>query len=155
MNFPIDMVYLWCNGNDPTFKQRKQDLLGCSNISYNNESSGDIRFTDNEELRFSLRSLAKNAPWIHHIFIVTDRQRPSWLKENSRLTIVDHSEILPPFDPLLQFLYYREIYLPYPAFSRAFFIWKRRYVLWLFVITRLFLYPFRSSNYPRIPKGKI
>ena len=96
MNFPIDMVYLWCNGNDPAFKQRKQDLLGCSNISYNNESSGDIRFTDNEELRFSLRSLEKNAPWIHHIFIVTDRQRPHWLRENSRLTIVDHSEILPP-----------------------------------------------------------
>lgn len=103
MNFPIDMVYLWCNGNAPAFKQRKQDLLGCSNsnISYNNESSGDIRFTDNEELRFSLRSLEKNAPWIHHIFIVTDRQRPHWLRENSRLTIVDHSEILPPFDPLL------------------------------------------------------
>lgn len=90
------MVYLWCNGNDPAFKQRQQDLLGCSNISYNNESSGDIRFTDNEELRFSLRSLAKNAPWIHHIFIVTDRQRPSWLKENPWLTIVDHSEILTP-----------------------------------------------------------
>lgn len=48
MNFPIDMVYLWCNGNDPAFKQRKQDLLGCSNISYNNESSGDIRFIDND-----------------------------------------------------------------------------------------------------------
>jgi len=46
-----------------------------------NESSVDAddtmslnRYRDSEELRFSLRSLVKNAPWIRHIYIVTDNQ---------------------------------------------------------------------------------
>ena len=46
-----------------------------------NESSADAddtmslnRYRDSEELRFSLRSLVKNAPWIRHIYIVTDNQ---------------------------------------------------------------------------------
>ena len=36
----------------------------------------DNRYRDSEELRFSLRSLVKFAPWIRRIFIVTDNQIP-------------------------------------------------------------------------------
>lgn len=32
------------------------------------------RFRDNDELRFSLRSLHMYAPWIRHIFVVTNGQ---------------------------------------------------------------------------------
>lgn len=54
------------------------------------------RFRDSNELRYSLRSLIKNAPWIHHIFLVTDNQIPSWLNlETGHLTIVSHESIFP------------------------------------------------------------
>lgn len=49
------------------------------------------RFEDNEELRYSLRSLERFAPWVRHIYIVTNGQLPYWLNlENPRVTIVTH-----------------------------------------------------------------
>nr|XP_023672658.1 N-acetylglucosamine-1-phosphotransferase subunits alpha/beta isoform X1 [Paramormyrops kingsleyae] len=52
------------------------------------------RFEDNEELRYSLRSVETHAPWVRHIFIVTNGQIPSWLNlDNPRVTIVTHQEI--------------------------------------------------------------
>ena len=36
------------------------------------------------------------APWINHVYIVTDRQVPKWLNtEYEKVTVVDHSEIMP------------------------------------------------------------
>lgn len=54
------------------------------------------RFTDNEELRYSLRSLEKHAPWVQHVYIITDGQIPHWLNlDNPHVTIVTHEEIFP------------------------------------------------------------
>lgn len=94
--FPIDMVYLWCDGNEPEFFQRKATYMEKEDKSNKSEAFGEVRFFDNEELRYSLRSLEMYAPWIHHIFIVTDRQIPHWLDlNNTKISIVDHSEIMP------------------------------------------------------------
>eukprot|EP00053_Salpingoeca_punica_P018525 m.182084 g.182084 ORF g.182084 m.182084 type:complete len:1404 (-) comp17455_c0_seq3:254-4465(-) len=58
------------------------------------EESSKSRFQDNSELQYSLRSVEKNAPWIRHIFIVTNGQIPSWLNlDHPRLTLVAHSDI--------------------------------------------------------------
>ena len=55
-----------------------------------------MRFQDNNELKYSLRSLEMYAPWINHIFIVTDRQVPKWLNTSyPKVTVIDHSQILP------------------------------------------------------------
>lgn len=52
------------------------------------------RFADNEELKYSLRSVEKHAPWVRNIFIVTNGQIPSWLNlDNPRLKIVSHEEL--------------------------------------------------------------
>ena len=52
------------------------------------------RYRDSSELRYSLRSLVQNAPWIRHIYIVTDNQIPNWLNlETTRLSIISHSDI--------------------------------------------------------------
>ena len=52
------------------------------------------RFADNEELKYSLRSVEKHAPWVRNIFIVTNGQIPSWLNlDNPRLKIVTHEEL--------------------------------------------------------------
>lgn len=92
---PIDAVYLWCNGSDPKFIRQKQEALANFNFVAEKDNVGDLRFADNEELRFSLRSVYKNAPWINHIFIVTNNQVPSWLEEHPKITIIDHKEIIP------------------------------------------------------------
>jgi hypothetical protein len=36
-------------------------------------------FKDNEELRYSLRSIEAFAPWVRQIFLVTNGQVPSWI----------------------------------------------------------------------------
>lgn len=90
----IDMVYLWCDGNDPKFRARKDMYMKQFNVT--NKTAGEQRFFDNEELKYSLRSLEKYASWINHVYIVTDRQTPKWLNtEYEKVTVVDHSEIMP------------------------------------------------------------
>ena len=52
------------------------------------------RYVDNEELRYSLRSIEKFAPWVRRVFLVTNGQIPSWLDlEAPRLQVVTHAEI--------------------------------------------------------------
>ncbi|MEQ2168250.1 hypothetical protein GOODEAATRI_012411, partial [Goodea atripinnis] len=56
--------------------------------SKQDEDVSASRFEDNEELRYSLRSVEKHAPWVRHIFIVTNGQIPSWLNlDNPRVTV--------------------------------------------------------------------
>lgn len=62
------------------------------------------RYVDNEELRYSLRSIERYAPWVRHIFLVTNGQIPSWIDmESSRLTIVAHEDIYPDLSHLPTF----------------------------------------------------
>lgn len=52
------------------------------------------RFADNQELKYSLRSIEKFSPWVRNIYIVTNGQIPSWLNlDNPRVKIVTHKEI--------------------------------------------------------------
>ena len=91
--FDIDLVYLWCDGNDERFTQQKQERMRqCGASITGNEN---CRYIQIDELKYSLRSVAKYIPWIHHIFIVTYNQTPRWLKQHEKVTIVDHSEIMP------------------------------------------------------------
>ena len=61
-----------------------------------NEESCKGRYFDNEELKYSLRSIEKYAPWIRRIFIVTDNQVPTWLNaSHPKIQMVDHTEIIP------------------------------------------------------------
>ncbi|XP_078423787.1 N-acetylglucosamine-1-phosphotransferase subunits alpha/beta isoform X3 [Cetorhinus maximus] len=77
----INPVYLLWDLS--TISQSKQD-----------DDISSSRFEDNEELRYSLRSVERYAPWIRHVFIVTNGQIPSWLNlDNPRVTIVTHQEI--------------------------------------------------------------
>lgn len=91
----IDAVYLWCDGNDPQFKEQKQERFAQLGIPFVECNSGELRFYDNNELLYSLRALQKNAPWINRIFIVTNKQKPNWLVPHPKIVIVDHEEIIP------------------------------------------------------------
>lgn len=94
MNFAIDMVYLWVDGSDPVWQAKRNAAIGITTAD--SATNCDGRYANNDELRYSLRSLEMYAPWIRRIFIVTDSQVPDWLDtSNPRIRIVDHTEILP------------------------------------------------------------
>ncbi len=98
VTFPIDVVYTWVDGDDPSWRARKARAAGddVSTAAFHLESTHAARFRSRDELRYSLRSLDDFAPWVNHIYIVTDRQVPEWLDtSNPRVTVVDHSEIFP------------------------------------------------------------
>ena len=95
---PIDIVYLWCDSSDENWRQKKNEELEKYGKSLDNDSVGECRFVDNDELRYSLRSLEKFAPWINNIFIVTDKQVPEWLDVNNpKIRIIDHPQIPPTY----------------------------------------------------------
>ena len=91
----IDIVYLWVDGSDVKWLAKKNsELKKFGKLS--DDDAGMVRYEDNDELLFSLRSVEKFAPWINHIFIVTDSQTPNWLNlNNPKVSIVDHKKIMP------------------------------------------------------------
>ena len=94
LNKKIDLVYLWCNLDDPNFKQRKENFLKGQIVD--KEANNPCRFTDNGELKYSLRSVELYAPWINKIYIVTDNQIPNWLNlDNPKIEIINQNDILP------------------------------------------------------------
>ena len=103
-NKPIDIVYLWVDGNDPAWRKKRQRAAAAlcpTALAMHGNVEG--RFRDNDELRYSLRALERFFPGHGHVYIVTDGQRPEWLKPGAGLTVVDHRQLiasaaLPTFD---------------------------------------------------------
>ena len=55
-----------------------------------------INFLFHQELRYSMRSLVKYAPWVRKIFLVTNGQIPYWLNlDHPRIKLITHEEIFP------------------------------------------------------------
>ncbi|XVV11556.1 stealth family protein [Actinoplanes sp. CA-131856] len=94
--FPIDAVYTWVDGEDPAWFERKARALRDNGwvAASSGQTANPSRFVSRDELRYSLRSLHAFAPWIRHVFLVTDDQVPAWLDlDRSDLTVVSHREI--------------------------------------------------------------
>lgn len=110
--FVIDLVYLWVDGSDEEWLEKKQHY---SNNDYTTEATDISRTKDNDELKFSLRSVDKYLPWINKIFIVTDKQIPEWLDtSNPKINVVFHQDfipkdILPTFNSTVIELYLHKI----------------------------------------------
>jgi len=95
-DFPVDIVYLWCDSNDTDWKNKKNNELQKYNKKLDNDAVDECRFVSSDELKYSLRSLEKYAPWVRNIYIVTDNQIPDWLDiTHPKIHIINHSEILP------------------------------------------------------------
>lgn len=95
VDFPIDAVYTWVDGADPDWLARKNRTLAAqSGCELNESAATESRYASRDELRFSLRSLVCFAPWIRHIYLVTDDQLPAWLNSSHpMITVVPHREI--------------------------------------------------------------
>ncbi|MEO3743298.1 stealth conserved region 3 domain-containing protein [Plantactinospora sp. B5E13] len=94
VDFPIDVVYTWVDGNDPNWLAKKNQLLASLGRPPTEAASGQARFRDREELRYSLRSIEMYAPWVRNIYLVTADQTPAWLDTgHPRIHIVDHRDL--------------------------------------------------------------
>lgn len=90
----IDLVYLWVDGSDPEWQARRSAFTGQK--LDNTEANCKGRYADNDELKYNLRAVEKYAPWIRHVFIVTDGQTPAWLDTSCPdVTVVNQNDIIP------------------------------------------------------------
>ena len=96
VNFPIDAVVMWVDGEDPQWLERQRARRAELGFAVEEEAIAAARFRQFDELRYALRSIERYGPWIRNIYLVTDGQRPSWLNEQgTNLRVVDHTEIFP------------------------------------------------------------
>lgn len=100
----IDVVYTWVNGADENWRLKKQEHSQQYNKKISEVAQSEARFMNNDELRYSLRSIFEYAPWVNNIYIVTDNQIPAWLDNNCpNVKIIDHREIFKNHDFLPTF----------------------------------------------------
>jgi hypothetical protein len=91
MTEDIDAVYTWVDGTEPAFQASL-----CRYAPFGNGKLDAGRYRNNDELRFSLRSLLRYAPWVRRIHLLTNGQAPSWLdRSHSRIRLVRHEEVFP------------------------------------------------------------
>ena len=95
----VDIVYLWVDSNDKNWQEKRrrsfEEFLKSNRDDIARYANTDGRFRDNGELIFNLRCLEKFFPNHGQVYIVTDEQRPSWLADNKRVTVIDHKSIIP------------------------------------------------------------
>jgi hypothetical protein len=93
---PIDAVYTWVDGDDPSFRESFSRALSRHTGIPAHADTGRHRYRDSHELRYSLRSISRHASWINHVYLVTNGQVPTWLNRSATgLTLVRHEEIFP------------------------------------------------------------
>src|SRR5687767_11282926 len=68
---PIDVVYTWVDGSDPEWAAEHARFRAQAGLP-----PSARRYRANDELRYSLRSLEKNLPFVRRIFVVTSGQIP-------------------------------------------------------------------------------
>jgi hypothetical protein len=103
INFEIDIVFSWVDGNDPDFQRYRASFM--ENAVVGEGDDAEARFRQINELKYALRSVHMFAPWIRRIYICTDSPVPEWLNadhENIRIVrATDHFEdpsVLPVFN---------------------------------------------------------
>lgn len=84
----IDAVYTWVDHRDPGWQELWQQEFPGEKLDLD-------RYAANDELRFSMRSLNKFAPWLRKIHIVSNCERPQWLAHHEKIHWVAHQDIFP------------------------------------------------------------
>ncbi|PJZ03880.1 capsule biosynthesis protein CapC [Pantoea rodasii] len=93
----IDVVFTWVDDSDEKWMDKKNlyaQQIKKPTASY---ALDKARFTNHNELLYSVKSILKHIPWVNKIYIVTDNQSPKWynIEKNKKVIIVDHKEIIP------------------------------------------------------------
>jgi Stealth protein CR2, conserved region 2/Stealth protein CR1, conserved region 1 len=105
--YAIDAVIAWVDGRDRKHRAKRKRYLADPRGDVKPERSAhdERRFSDNDEIRFCLRSIRNYAPWVRTIWLVTDDQVPATIDrqraEQDNIRIVDHREIFRGYEQLL------------------------------------------------------
>lgn len=91
-HFDVDVVYTWVNDKDPKWVEKKNQYTNSHAACEG--STNQARFENHNELYYSVLSVKRFLPWVRNIYIVTDNQRPEWLKDGDNIFIIDHREII-------------------------------------------------------------
>lgn len=105
---PIDAVIAWVNGDDPLHREKRYRFMDKRPGADADDIGGDTRFRALGELKWSVASLNRFAPFIRRIYIVTDNQNPDledFLAANFDnpipVEIVDHRDIFKDYECVL------------------------------------------------------
>lgn len=130
-NSPIDIVYTWVYEDDALLKDMEK---------YSKEPVCKACYRNNNELKYSLRSLEKYAPWYNKIYIVVrDGQQPKWLKQNHRLQFIEHSSIIPEkYLPTFNSLSIESFLHHIPNLNERYIYFNDDVILWNKVIPSMF-----------------
>ena len=101
----IDAVILWVNGNDQKHKIKISNYV--DNKSEISLTKFRTRFDQVNEIKFTIDSILKFAPYIENIHIITDEQTPEFLEKidnndyYKKVSIVDHKVVFKDFEQFL------------------------------------------------------
>lgn len=95
----IDVVIPWVDGNDPVLREKRKQFGDPSALS-RPDVGGDTRYASLGEIHWCIRSINRFAPFINHIFIVTDGQDPH-VESRIPVSIVDHRVIFRDYQEYL------------------------------------------------------
>lgn len=95
-NIPVDIVYTWVDNKDEKWSKKYNAYREeyCENIAlYGSDSA---RFSNHDELFYSIYSVNKFLPWVRNIYVITDGQIPTWYPNNfsQNIIFIDHREII-------------------------------------------------------------
>ncbi|MCQ2603521.1 MAG: stealth family protein [Spirochaetia bacterium] len=103
MEYPIDIVIPWVDGNDPVWIEQFNKYNPGNKVLIPDEKLSDAsRFRDYGLLKYWFRGIEKYASWVNKVHFITCGQKPDWLNlNNPKLNWVKHSDyILPEYLPV-------------------------------------------------------
>jgi len=94
LDYPIDFVVTWVDGNDPVWQKERAETLGLH--EYAASGNGVCRYRDWSSFRYWFRAVETYAPWVRYVHLVTWGHVPEWLKlDCPKLRIVNHKDYVP------------------------------------------------------------
>lgn len=102
----IDFVITWVDGSDEKWLAKKKEYEKLqieaekgSKGKEEKETGGKeetVRYREWNLLPYLFRGIEQYAPWVNHVFLVTDHQIPGWLNvEHPGLSVVYHDQFIP------------------------------------------------------------
>ena len=95
-NLKVDAVITWVDGNDIEHRGKMSKHL--KNKKSLNIKPVRMRFDQVGEIEFAVKSILKYAKFIRNIYIITDNQKPEFLKKYSD-TRLSASDVISPGFP--------------------------------------------------------
>lgn len=96
LTHPIDLVISWVDGEDPDWLKARARAQG-KTLNFSDTLNHASRYREIGLLRYALRSVEDNLPWVRKIYLVTPGQKPHWLALNHpKLEIINQDDIIDP-----------------------------------------------------------